>query len=439
MEIMNRLKEGKAVVCVLGLGYVGLPLALGFAKSGLTVRGFDVNREKISELSGGSDPNGETSMEDMQEAISSGKISFTSDEKDIEGSDFFIISVPTPIKPNNEPDLKYVESAAEVAGRAAKDGAIIVLESTVYPGVTRSIVGPAVERSSGMKHGQFHLGYSPERINPGDKEHSLNRVIKVVGGDTPETTELLSELYGRITEAGIHKAPDMETAEAAKVIENIQRDLNIALVNELCLIFGKMGLDVNRVLEAAETKWNFHPYRPGLVGGHCIPVDPYYLVHKAKELGHEPKVILAGRGINNFMPMHVVKVISSSLNDKEKSIKGSRILLLGLTFKRNVGDPRNSPAKTIVRELNSMGAEVFAYEPHLKKDDAERFGAKLIDDMKEASGMDCVVLVTDHDAFRAMDMSSIRAASGGRPLLVDIRRLFDASKASEMGIEYRTI
>ncbi len=441
MKARESLRDGSATVCILGLGYVGLPLALGFANSGLKVRGFDINKEKVETLSKGMDTNNDISREELEGAISTGNITFTSDEKDIKGSDFFIISVPTPLRKGNEPDLAYVESAGSVAGRAAEKGAVIVLESTVYPGVTRNILGPAVEKASGMKAGtDFFLGYSPERINPGDREHTLKKIVKVVGGQDKETTDVLAELYGKVTEAGTHKTDSIETAEAAKVIENIQRDLNIALVNELALIFGKMGIDVNKVLEAAGTKWNFHPYRPGLVGGHCIPVDPYYLVHKAKDMGYDSKVILAGRDINNYMPMHVVSIISASLNEVKKSMNGSNVLLLGLTFKKNVKDYRNTPAEAITKELLSKGVNVFAYEPHLKKEDIEKqFGIRRIESMDEAKEMDCVVLVTDHDAFRAMDMSSVKSASSQNPILVDVRRFFDASRAKELGIRYKTL
>ncbi len=434
MAAKDRLGDGSAVVCVVGLGYVGLPLTIGFSGAGIRTIGFDVNKKRVEELSTGKDSDGEND-------IANCSAEFTNDEKMIKEADFVILCVPTPVTSQNSPDLSYIEGASSLVGRNLKEGAIVILESTVFPGVTEDIMLPILEKESGMKAGEgFSVGYSPERINPGDKERTLKKIVKVVSGYDKETCDVVAKLYNKIIEAGTFEAENIKTAEAAKVIENIQRDLNIALVNELALIFGRMGLDVNKVLEAAETKWNFQSYRPGLVGGHCIPVDPYYLVHKAKELGHEPKVILAGRDINNYMPEHTVNVISSSLNEHKKSMNGSRILLLGLTFKKNVRDSRNSPSGVIVKGLKAQGAEVLAYEPFLKKDVVENvFGARHIESLKDVKGMDCIVLVTDHDNFKSLQLSDIRAFSSENPILVDVRRFFDGSKAKEMGITYKTL
>ena len=299
-------------ICIVGLGYVGLPLAETFSNHLKTI-GFDIDQEKVKRLS-------ESNNED--------NIEFTSDPSKIKQADFVLIAVPTPVTKFKEPDLSFVKSAAKTVGKNLKKGAIVVLESTVYPGVTEEVVKPILEEASGLKCGaDFKIGYSPERINPGDDEHTLNKITKVVAGMDEETTEILADLYGLIT--NVYKAKDIKTAEAAKVIENIQRDLNIALMNELAIIFHKMGLDTKAVLEAASTKWNFHRYSPGLVGGHCIPVDPYYLVYKAKELGYHPQVILAGRAINDYMPKHVAEMAIKGLNEVGKVIKGSKVLIMG--------------------------------------------------------------------------------------------------------------
>lgn len=312
-------QNNKAVVCVVGLGYVGLPLAKAFSKH-LSVIGYDIDEEKVRKL------NNDNSEENLE---------FTTNFSKIKEADFVIIAVPTPVTKSKEPDLYSVKSVAEIVGKHLKQGVIVVLESTVYPGVTEEIVKPILERESGMRcEMDFKIGYSPERINPGDEEHDLTKITKVVAGMDKETTDILAELYGLITK--VYKAKDIKTAEAAKVIENIQRDLNIALMNELAIIFHKMSLDTKAVLDAAATKWNFHRYSPGLVGGHCIPVDPYYLVYKAKELGYHPQVILAGRAINDYMPKHVAEMAVKGLNEVGKVIKGSKVLILGLTYKENV-------------------------------------------------------------------------------------------------------
>ena len=283
-----------------------------------------------------------------------------------------------------------------------KKGCIVVLESTVYPGATEEVLKPILERESGFICGRdFFIGYSPERINPGDKEHNIRNVVKVVSGIDGDTAEVLKKLYERIVDAGVYKAKDIRTAEAAKVIENIQRDLNIALVNELSIIFGKMGIDTEEVLKAAETKWNFHSYRPGLVGGHCIPVDPYYLVYKAKQLGYEPKVILAGREINDSMPYHVGNLAVEKLVNSGKNPEDSKVLILGLTFKKNVKDTRNSPVKDLIRFLKENVMKVVAYDPLLEKDSAEKeFNVDCLEKLDEAKNMDCIIVATDHDVFR---------------------------------------
>ena len=348
-KLIKKLRNGGAIICIVGLGYVGLPLAETFSKH-LKVIGYDINEKRIDELSKNND------KIDLE---------FTNDPRRIKEADFVLICVPTPVTKSKEPDLNYVESAAETIGSNMKKGAVVVLESTVYPGITEEVVKPILEEESGKKCGiDFKVGYSPERINPGDREHGLTQITKIVSGIDKETTQLVAELYRKIVPK-VHIAPNIKTAEAAKVIENIQRDLNIALMNELALIFHKMGLDTKEVLEAAATKWNFHHYSPGLVGGHCIPVDPYYLVYKAKELDYHPQVILAGRAINDYMPKHVAEMAIKGLNEVGKVIKGSKVLIMGLTYKENVPDTRESPVRGIVKELRGFGVEIYGYDPLL--------------------------------------------------------------------------
>jgi len=344
--------------------------------------------------------------------------------------------VPTPVTKSKEPDLKYVKSATEIVGKNLKKGAVVVLESTVYPGVTEEIVEPILERKSGMKCGaDFKIGYSPERINPGDEAHTLDKITKIVAGMDEETTEILADLYGLIT--NVYKAKDIKTAEAAKVIENIQRDLNIALMNELAIIFEKMGLSTKDVLDAAATKWNFHHYSPGLVGGHCIPVDPYYLVYKAKELGYHPQVILAGRAINDYMPKHVAEMAIKGLNEVGKVIKGSKVLIMGLTYKENVPDTRESPVREMVKELKEFGVDVYGYDPLLSKEEIEAFGVKALDDFNVI--MDCAIVAVAHDEFKKIGLDDIRKFMNDKPVLVDARGMFDEEEAKEKGFYYRRL
>ena len=407
-------------VCIVGLGYVGLPLAEAFSKH-LKVTGYDIDEEKIKNLNSN---NNEDNLE------------FTAKPSKIRQADFVLICVPTPVTKSKEPDLKYVKSATEIVGKNLKKGAVVVLESTVYPGVTEEIVKPIMEEKSGMKCGaDFKIGYSPERINPGDEAHTLDKITKVVAGMDEKTTEILADLYGLIT--NVYKAKDIKTAEAAKVIENIQRDLNIALMNELAIIFHRMGLDTKAVLEAASTKWNFHRYSPGLVGGHCIPVDPYYLVYKAKELGYHPQVILAGRAINDYMPKHVAEMAIKSLNEVGKVIKGSKVLIMGLTYKENVPDTRESPVREMVKELKEFGVNVYGYDPLLSKEEIEAFGVNALDDFNVI--MDCVIVAVAHDEFKKMELDDIKKFMNDKPVLIDVRGMFDEEEAKEKGFYYRRL
>jgi len=405
-------------VCIVGLGYVGMPLAEAFAKH-VHVIGFDINEKKVTALKK-KYPNLELISLPVR----------------IKDADVVIIAVPTPVTESKEPDLTPVISASRIVGKNLKKGAIVVLESTVYPGVTEEIVGPIVEEESGLILGlDFKIGYSPERVNPGDKDHTIERITKIVSGMDEESTNILAELYGTITT--VYKTRDIKTAEAAKVIENIQRDLNIALMNELSIIFQKMGLDTKAVLDAASTKWNFNRYNPGLVGGHCIPVDPYYLVYKAKELGYHPQVILAGRSINDYMPKHVAMLTIKALNDVKKVIHGSSVLIMGLTFKENVDDTRETPVKEIIKELKEFGCVLYGYDPFLSEKDIVDFGLKIFD--KSTVKVDCVIFTVAHEPFKRMGFENIKDFMKESPILIDVRGIFNKNEAEGKGFYYKTL
>ena len=437
-DLKNKIENRNARICIVGVGYVGLPLAVEFAKKGFPVTGFDLNKDRVDELNKGIDPTKEADEKPFRELLNQGKLVFTNDENVIRESDFVIIAVPTPVTDDRKPDLSCIESAAKTVGRNLKKGSLVVTESSVYPGVTEEVILSILEKESGMKLGGFYLGYSPERVNPGDREHKLANVTKIVSGHNEETTKVVAALYSTIINAGVCEASDIRTAEAAKIIENVQRDLNIALVNELSLLFKKMDIDVSEVLRIAGTKWNFHSYRPGLVGGHCIPVDPYYLVYKAEQVGHEPRVILSGRSVNNYMPLHVSELVIKALNRNGKVSKDSNILLLGLTFKRNVPDIRNSPSKSLISKLMEYGANITGYDP-LLSDETIRDGYEIsvTDDIYGEKDVDCVVLVTDHDAFREIDLSRIKFR--GKPILIDVRSFFDRKRLEAEGFDYETL
>ena len=420
MKIEEKPMKDDSVVCIVGLGYVGQPLAEALSKR-LRVIGFDVDEDKIRKLN---------------ENNLNNNILYTTDPSLIKQADFVLICVPTPVTKSKEPDLSYVKSAAKTIGKKLKKNSVVVLESTVYPGVTEEIVKPILEEESGMKCGvDFKIGYSPERINPGDEEFSLVKITKIVAGMDEETTEILAELYGKITK--VYKVEDIRTAEAAKVIENIQRDLNIALMNELSLIFDKMGLDTKAVLKAAVTKWNFIRYSPGLVGGHCIPVDPYYLVYKAKELGYHPQVILAGRAINDYMPKQVAEMAIKGLNAVGKVIKDSKVLIMGLTYKENVPDTRESQVKEMVKELKEFGIAIYGYDPLLSKGEIEDFDVCALDDLNVK--VDCVIVTVAHDEFKKMKLEDVERFMNDKPVLVDVRGMFDVEEAKKGGFYYRSL
>jgi len=416
--MVSKTSITEKVICIVGLGYVGLPLAEEFSKH-FKVIGFDINEKKINIL--------------RQQY---NKFEITSNPLKIKEADIVIIAVPTPVTKSQQPDLYPVISASEIVGQNLKKDAIVVLESTVYPGVSEEIMGPILEKESGFKIGKdFKIGYSPERVNPGDKDHTIDKINKIVSGMDEESAKELSEVYGKITT--VYKAQSIKIAEAAKVIENIQRDLNIALMNELSLIFYKMNLDTKAILDAASTKWNFIRFSPGLVGGHCIPVDPYYLVYKANELGYHAQVILAGRAINDFMPRHIAQLTIKSLNEADKIIKGSKVLIMGLTFKENVDDTRETPVREIIKELKEFQCDIYGYDPMISKDEMEKFGIKNLENLNNIQ-VDCIIITVIHDNFKTISLDNLIGMMRNNPILIDVRGFYDEA-AKKRNIIYRKL
>lgn len=410
-----------ARVAVLGLGYVGLPLAVAFGGLRPTV-GFDINLKRIEELRRGEDSTLEVDPEEM---AASSYLTLSTDPDDLATCNVFVVTVPTPIDEAKRPDLRALINASETVGRMLKRGDVVIYESTVYPGATEEDCVPVLERVSGLKFNvDFFAGYSPERANPGDREHRLATIMKVTSGSTPEAADFVDSLYRAVVTAGTHKASSIKVAEAAKVIENTQRDLNIALVNELAIIFNRLGIDTEAVLEAAGTKWNFLPFRPGLVGGHCIGVDPYYLTHKAQQVGYHPEVILAGRRINDGMGAYVAGQLVKAMIKKRIQVEGARVLILGLAFKENCPDLRNTRVVDVVRELRDYGVEVDVHDPWADADEAWReYGFGLV--TKPRTGVyDGVLLAVAHDQFRNAGVSSVRAYGRRAHVLYDIKNVF---------------
>jgi UDP-N-acetyl-D-galactosamine dehydrogenase len=405
---------------VIGLGYVGLPLAVEFGKI-LDVVGFDINKERIEELKKGFD---RTLEVDKPELLSAVKLSYSSNPEDLKSVNHFIITVPTPVDEFKTPDLTPLKKASEAVGKFLKKGDIVIYESTVYPGCTEEDCVPVLEKFSGLKFNvDFYCGYSPERINPGDKQHRLPNILKVTSGSTPEIAERVDQLYKKIIVAGTHKASSLKVAEAAKVIENSQRDINIAFVNELSLIFEKMGIDTHEVLEAAGTKWNFLPYKPGLVGGHCIGVDPYYLTYKADSLGYHPQVILAGRRINDNMGIHIANRVIKLMTQNDLPVNKAKVLVLGITFKENCPDIRNSRAIDVIRELQSFGADVEVYDPHADAAEVKHeYNLNLTADLNKAYS--AIVLAVSHTEFKNLNWSVIRNA---KTIVYDVKGFLDKS------------
>jgi UDP-N-acetyl-D-galactosamine dehydrogenase len=424
MKMSHKIKDLK--LSVIGLGYVGLPLALEFSRKRAVI-GFDINEHRINELKSGHDSTLETSKEDLEDAKS---LIFTCNPDHLSSSNCFIITVPTPIDNYKRPDLTPLIKASEIVGSLLKIGDIVVYESTVYPGCTEEDCVPVLEKISGLRFNKdFFCGYSPERINPGDKEHYVTNIKKVTSGSTPEIANLVDMLYQEIIIAGTHKAESIKVAEAAKVIENTQRDLNIALINELALIFNKIGIDTEDVLRAAGTKWNFLPFRPGLVGGHCIGVDPYYLTHKAESIGYHPEVILAGRRINDGMGVYVASQLIKAMNQKHIKVVGSRILVLGLTFKENCPDLRNTRVIDVINELQEHDVLVDVYDPWVDKDAAKNeFNLDLLNIPKKST-YDGIILAVAHDEFRHIGIKAIRQFGKNKHLLYDLKNVFDAQNS----------
>jgi UDP-N-acetyl-D-glucosamine/UDP-N-acetyl-D-galactosamine dehydrogenase len=419
------------IISVIGLGYVGLPVAVAFGKVRRTV-GFDINQIRIKELQNGHDRTGEVTAADLQSA----DILFTEKLDELAQADFHIVAVPTPVDEAHQPDLTLMYRASETVGKALKKGDIVVYESTVYPGVTEDECVPVLERVSGLVCGRdFTVGYSPERINPGDKEHTFTKIKKVVSGQDAETLEIVASVYESVVTAGVHRASSIKVAEAAKVIENTQRDLNIALMNELALIFDRMGIDTNDVLEAAGTKWNFLKFKPGLVGGHCIGVDPYYLTHKAEKIGYIPQVILAGRRINDGMGKFVAQRAIREMIHSGHTILGNIVTVLGLTFKEDCPDLRNSKVIDIIRELQDYGVDVQVCDPIADPDEAvHEYGVKLvpISDLKPAVA---VVAAVSHQQFLKWSIEDISALMGINPVLIDVKGMFDQRAMAAAGIK----
>lgn len=408
-------------IAVIGLGYVGLPLAVEFGKH-RSVVGFDINSERISALTAGTDHTLEVSDEELAQAT---HLSYSSDIQTLRDCNFFIVTVPTPIDDYKQPDLTPLIKASEAIGSLLKKDDIVVYESTVYPGATEEVCIPVLEQVSGLTFNQdFYAGYSPERINPGDKEHRVTNILKVTAGSTPEVADLVDEVYNLIITAGTHKASSIKVAEAAKVIENTQRDVNIALINELAVIFNKMGIDTQAVLEAAGTKWNFLPFRPGLVGGHCIGVDPYYLTHKAQAIGYNPEIILAGRRLNDSMGEYVVTQLVKTMIKKRIQVEGAKVLILGLSFKENCPDVRNTKVIDIVHELEEYNIEVDVYDPWVDASEAEHeYGIAPISKPSN-NQYDGIILAVAHKEFAQMGVSAIRDLGRDNHVLYDLKYLF---------------
>jgi len=429
---MYSLINDKKTISVIGLGYVGLPLAVAFSKK-LKVIGFDINQEKIKKYVQGEDLTGEVGSDILKNS----NIKFTSNEKDLKDASFFIIAVPTPITQDKMPNFSYLTSASKIVGRNITKNSIVVYESTVYPGVTEDICVPILEKESGFKCGSdFKVGYSPERINPGDKDNTLENIVKVVSGMDEESLDIISKTYELIIKAGVYRAESIKVAEAAKVVENTQRDINIAFMNELAMIFNRMNINTNAVLKAASTKWNFINFTPGLVGGHCIGVDPYYFIYKAKDLGYHSQLISAGRKINDNTGTFIGNNIIKTMINADKKIKNSKVLVLGISFKENCMDVRNSKVMDIIETLQDVGIQIAVADPIVNKEEVlKEYDISLEEDYKHDK-YDAVVVAVAHEIFKDISLSEIKKISRGDPILIDVKEIFDKEKVLENGIEY---
>lgn len=420
------LKLSDLKIAVIGLGYVGLPLAVEFGKK-VPVIGFDIHNKRIEELQSGQDHTLEVSPEELQQAT---QLSYSANLDDLKSCNFFIVTVPTPIDDYKQPDLTPLIKASTSIGQVLKKGDVVVYESTVYPGATEEDCIPVLEKVSGLKFNQdFFAGYSPERINPGDKLHRVTNILKITSGSTPEVADFVDQVYNLIIEAGTHKATSIKVAEAAKVIENTQRDVNIALINELAVIFNKMGIDTEAVLKAAGTKWNFLPFRPGLVGGHCIGVDPYYLTHKAQSIGYHPEIILAGRRLNDGMGAYVVTQLVKAMIKKKIQVEGAKVLVLGLSFKENCPDIRNTKIIDIVNELQEYNIQADVYDPWVDTQEAQHeYGITPIASLQQGQ-YDAVILAVAHEQFKAMGATDIRALAKPVHILYDLKYVLEQSES----------
>ncbi|MGN1443166.1 MAG: nucleotide sugar dehydrogenase [Acutalibacteraceae bacterium] len=433
MELYEKIVGGEEKISLVGLGYVGMPIAVAFSKK-VKVVGFDVNKEKIELYKSGIDPTKEVG----NEAIKNCTVEFTADETKLKEAKFHIVAVPTPVNPDHTPDLTPVEGASEILGRNLTKGSVVVYESTVYPGVTEEICVPILERESGLTCGvDFKIGYSPERINPGDKVHRLESIVKIVSGMDAETLDTVAKVYELVVEAGVHRAESIKVAEAAKVIENSQRDINIAFMNELSIIFHKLGIDTKSVLEAAGTKWNFLKFAPGLVGGHCIGVDPYYLTYKAEQIGYHSQVILSGRRINDDMGSYVVQSLVKLLAKSGSTINSAKVAVLGFTFKENCPDTRNTRVIDIVNELSEYGITPVLCDPVADKAGAKReYGLEFtsLDSIKDC---DAVILAVAHDEFKKLSLADIAALfKDGKGILADVKGILDKTEFETAGFTY---
>lgn len=435
MDLYNKIVNREEKLSLVGLGYVGLPIAVAFSKK-VDVIGFDINDKKIQTYIGGKDPTKEVGNEAIQKC----NVDFTSDETRLREARFHIVAVPTPVRPDKVPDLSPVIGASKVLGRNLTKGSVVVYESTVYPGVTEDICVPILEKESGLKCGvDFKIGYSPERINPGDKNHRLENIVKIVSGMDDETLETVADVYSLVIEAGVYRAESIKVAEAAKVIENSQRDINIAFVNELSMIFSRMGIDTKAVLRAAGTKWNFLSFEPGLVGGHCIGVDPYYLTYKAEQIGYHSRIILAGRRINDGMGAYVAQELVKKMIHADVKVKDADVLVLGLTFKGNCPDTRNTKVIDILNELGSYEIHTSVYDPVADKAEAKReYGIDLVS-KAELKDFDAVLVAVDHDDFKEYSVEDIKAMYSDKnenKILFDVKGIYDKDEFEKAGFNY---
>lgn len=436
LNLYEKIKNKEEKISLIGLGYVGMPIAISFAKK-INVIGFDINKEKVELYRNGIDPTKEVGNEAIKETT----VEFTSDESKLREAKFHIIAVPTPVNDDHTPNLRPLESASKIVGRNLTKGSYVVIESTVYPGVTEEICIPILEKESGMKCGEdFKVGYSPERINPGDKVHRLETIVKVVSGVDEEALDVIAKVYELVVDAGIHRAESIKVAEAAKVIENSQRDINIAFMNELSIIFNKMGIDTKAVLKAARTKWNFLNFHPGLVGGHCIGVDPYYLTYKAEQLGYHSQIILSGRRINDDMGKYVVENLIKNLIKTDVSVKDAKVAILGFTFKENCPDTRNTRVIDIVNELKEYGLTPMIADPEADANEAKHEYSIVFDSLEDIKNMDAIVIAVGHDQFLNFTQNDFnkmfKDIDNGNKVLLDIKGILNRKEYETAGYRY---